>query len=518
MPEPDEASRNLSDLFGNLPTAASPSTGRQNREAREAPAPGSRRALREAAAREAAARESDTTPAHVTPPASTPIAPPAPAVPARSAARADDSFGSADVASEPAHAAPDRTEAPGAAPVEAHPSEADPSQADPNQADPEAASLHSLFAPEQHHDVPKKRRGRGCLIGLIIMLVVFGGIAAGGAWVWSQYGDRISDAMGWGEPKDYEPGIATGEVLVTIKSDDTGSQVSTALFEAGVTKTDRVFYDYLVAEKPSATFYPGVYTMQEKMTAAAALESLDDPANRMENTVRIGEGGTVASSLPQIVDGVGIPMEELQAAIQDPTVYGVQAETLEGWLFPAVYTFDPGATAQDVIGRMVARTQESLDEIGVSADDAQRVLTVASIVQREGHTADFDKVSRVIANRLDPANDETHGLLQMDSTAQYGYGLTHEGPVASWPWESVKNDQNPWNTYQHAGLPASPIANPSHAAIAAAQNPADGPWFYFVTVNLDTGETVFSATYAEQQAAEAQYRKWCEENPDGGCY
>ena len=122
------------------------------------------------------------------------------------------------------------------------------------------------------------------------------------------------------------------------------------------------------------------------------------------------------------------------------------------------------------------------------------------------------------AEGLDPANDETHGLLQMDSTAQYGYGLSHEGPVSSWPWESVVSDQNPWNTYEHAGLPASPIANPSDAAIKAAQNPAEGPWFYFVTVNLDTGETVFSETYAEQQAAEAEYAKWCEANPESGCY
>ncbi|MEJ1087505.1 endolytic transglycosylase MltG [Microbacterium sp. Mu-80] len=389
---------------------------------------------------------------------------------------------------------------------------------DDAKADDDPGSLNELFAPEQHRAVPKKRRGAGCLIGLIIVLVVLGGIAAGGAWVWSQYGDKISDAMGWGEPKDYEAGMAEGEALVTIRTGDTGAMVSTSLYDAKVTKTDSVFYDYLIAEGKSVTFYPGVYALQQKMTAAAALEALEDPANRMENTVRVAEGGTVRATLPQIVDGVGIPLEELQAAVADPTVYGVQAETLEGWLFPAAYTFDPGATAEDVVKAMVDRTRESLAAAGVTDADAQRVLTIASIIQREGHTADFDKVSRVIANRLDPANDETRGLLQMDSTAQYGYGLSHEGPVSSWPWESVVGDQNPWNTYAHAGLPASPIANPSDAAIKAAQNPADGPWFYFVTVNLDTGKTVFSETYAEQQAAEAEYSKWCEANPESGCY
>lgn len=494
----------LDSLFDNLPTAAS---RLPERTPREEPAPGTRRALRAARDNAEPAQTASEPVQTASEPAKTASQPAAsehpaspPTAPTPSAASAASVSAASPTGSDPAPVDPPTEEWP-----------LTPSREDGNQ-------LDDLFAPENHRGLPPKKRGRGCLIGLIIVIIVLGGVAAGGAWVYNTYQDKIDDLMGWGEPKDYEAGQATGEALVTIKKGDTGSPVSTALFNAGVTKTESVFYDYLVTEGSTATFYPGVYRLQKKMTAAAALKALEDPANRMENTVRISEGGTVASSLPRIVDGVGIPLADLQAAVKDPTVYGVQAKTLEGWLFPAVYTFDPDATAKDVIARMVARTQESLAQIGVPADDAQRVLAIASIVQREGHTADFAKVSRVIENRLDPTNDETHGLLQMDSTAQYGYGLTHEGPVSSWRWETVKNDQNPWNTYQHAGLPASPISNPSHAAIEAAYNPVDGPWFYFVTVNLDTGKTVFSATYAEQQAAEAEYRQWCKDNPDGGCY
>lgn len=375
--------------------------------------------------------------------------------------------------------------------------------------------LEDLFHahPDEDSDgrAPKKKRRTGCLVALIIVLAVIGGLVAGGVWAFNTYGDKISDALGWGEPADWEPGLAEGEVLVTIQDGDTGSPVSTALYEAGVTRTDEVFYDYLVKEGISVTFYPGIYRLQEKMTAEAALEAIQNPANKLENSASVGEGATIESSLPGMAESLGMPLEDLQAAVDaDPATYGVDAQSLEGWLFPAVYTFDPGVTATQVIQRMVDRTQESLDAAGVPAEDAQRVLTIASIIQREGLTADFPKVSRVIQNRLD-----IDMKLQMDSTAQYGYGSLHEGVVSS-SAEALEDD-NPWNTYVHTGLPVTPIASPSDAAIDAAMHPVDGPWLYFVTVNLATGETQFSVTYEEHLQGVEKWEKWCQENPDGGC-
>ena len=150
-------------------------------------------------------------------------------------------------------------------------------------------------------------------------------------------------------------------------------------------------------------------------------------------------------------------------------------------------------TAQDVIQTLVDRTVQSLDDAGVPVEDRQRVLTIASIIQREArYEEDLQKVSTVIQNRLDPDNQETFGLLQMDSTAQYGYGEMHDGTVSS--SDEALADPNPWNTYVHTGLPIGPIANPGDVAIDAAMHPADGDWLYFVTVNLDTGETVFTRT------------------------
>jgi UPF0755 protein len=100
----------------------------------------------------------------------------------------------------------------------------------------------------------------------------------GGFYVWNTYEDKIRAFMGWEEPKDYEDGIAEGDATVTIVTGDTGSTISTSLFQAGVTKTDTAFYDYLIKTGQNPDFQPGVYTLKQKMSSAAALKALKTPA------------------------------------------------------------------------------------------------------------------------------------------------------------------------------------------------------------------------------------------------
>jgi UPF0755 protein len=395
------------------------------------------------------------------------------------------------------------------------------------------ATLEDLFAGVETTDslgeVPppknKRRRRIGGWIALGVVLLLLGGTAAGGFYIWNTYEDKIREVMGWEEPKDFEAGMANGEAFVTVASGDTGAPISESLYEAGVTKTPEAFYDYLIDTGQNPPFVPGVFKMQLQMTSEAALAALLDPANKMENSAQLREGLTVEQSLPLLAEGIGLPIEDFQAAVADPAAYGVPVDPeivaaggqpLEGWLFPATYTFDPGVTAKDVISTLVNRTMQSLDSAGVPVEDRQRVLTLASIIQREARfEADMQKVSTVIQNRLNPENQETFGLLQMDSTAQYGYGEMHDGTVSS--SEEALNDPNPWNTYVNPGLPVGPISNPGDVAIDAAMHPADGPWLYFVTVNLNTGETVFTTNLADHNRAVAQWQDWCSENPDAGC-
>jgi len=482
-----------------------------------APAPLSRRALR--AARQQQAPAQDARPQEAAP--TERLAEPTPAEPVAEPTPAEPVAESTPV--EPV------ADAPSAEPV-AEPTPAEPSPAESADGDaatratlaevaadepgaPGGGSLEDLFAGAE---APPKKRRRGCLIALVIVLAIVGGIAAGGVWAWNTYGERILEQFGLDGPSDYEPGEATGEAVITIVAGDTGSSISPKLHEAGVTLQPDSFYDYLLENAKAPTFYPGTYRLQQKMTSEAALAALEDPANRLEYTAQLREGLTLEQTLPILADGLGLPVEDFEAAVADPSAYGVAADSLEGWLFPATYTFEPDTTATEVIRTLVDRTVESLDEAGVPQADRQRILTIASIIQREGRfEEDFYKVSRVIQNRLDPDNQETHGLLQMDSTAQYGVGEMHEGEV--WSSEEALTDDNPWNTYVHPGLPIGPIANPGDLAIDAAMHPADGPWLYFTAINLDPGESKFSETLAEHEQGVAQLREWCAANPDYGC-
>lgn len=517
--ENDGDGDSLRDLFANLPDPlaqeSAPRSGASRSPATETgPAvalpldtastsvPGSRRAAREAAAQQGSGTGAVIVPSEQTAavPDAIPAARPTPAQPAAVAWPLGDG-GVHDVVPERATVV---------------------SANDQPAASTPPSSLEDLFAADDDSissvgNPPRKKRRKGCLVALIILLVLLGGAVAGGVYVWSIFGDRISEAMGWGEPKDYESGLATGETLVTIADGDTGIDVSSALYRAGVTKTEDVFYDLLISTDETRSFFPGVYRLQEKMTAAAALDALFDPENKLENSVLIREGLSIAAILPILSESLNIPLADFEAAVADPAAYGVAGSSLEGWLFPALYEFtDPEVTAKDVIQRMVDRTRESLAAAGVPAGDEHRVLTIASIIQREArYEEDFFKVSRVIQNRMGPDNEETGGRLEMDSTVQYGYGQLHSGEAST--SEEARNDDNPWNTYMHPGLPAGPIASPGDLAIEAAMKPAEGPWFYFVTVNMDTGETIFTSTYDEHLGYVEQMVKWCEENPDSGC-
>lgn len=353
-------------------------------------------------------------------------------------------------------------------------------------------------------------RTRRIIISLSVTVALLGGLAGGGALLWGQYGDAISRALGWAE-LDY-PGPGEGEVVITISSGQIGSDVAATLAEHDVVKTAEGFTTYLIEQAPDAEFHPGTYALRAKMSPAGALEALSDPTNRRELTAMIPEGKTGEQTLEILAAATNLPLADFEAAAAKPQAYGVPAgvETLEGWLFPATYIFEPGTTAEQAVQRLVSEMIGVLDRLGVAEADRERVLTTASIVQREArHEEDMGKVARVIENRL-----QQDMLLQMDSTTQYG---SDDSTGTVWSSDEALAEDNPWNTYKHKGLPIGPIANPGEAAIQAAIAPPAGEWLYFAAVNMETGETLFTTNVDDHNEVVKQLLAWCEANPGKGC-
>lgn len=358
-----------------------------------------------------------------------------------------------------------------------------------------------------HHKKPKRKARIIALVSVLTVLILLGG---GAASVWVLYGERIAVELGW-VSNDYD-GEGHGEVIITIRSGDIGADVAETLAAAGVVKTAEAFYELLLKQHPPIEFHIGSYRLKSEMSARAALDALLDPENKVELRLTIPEGMAAADALQRAAELTGIPVAEFEAAVADPSAYGVPAEfpSIEGFLFPATYMLEPDDTAETIVQRMVDRMWQALDERGVSAAEAWRVLTLASIVQREAGSdlEDFPKISRVFLNRLEIGMN-----LQSDATVAYGTGNTHTVWTTS---EERANAANLYNTYANPGLPIGPIGLPGDVAIDAALHPADGDWLFFMPINLETGYTVFSHTVEEHEVAVEQLAAWCTEHRAAG--
>ncbi len=359
-------------------------------------------------------------------------------------------------------------------------------------------------------DGKRSTRWIGWLVGVT---TVFALIAVGGVYAWTTYEDKIREVFGWELPNDYSGSGNGVEAIVVIQSGDIGGDVAQTLEAAKVTMTFDAVYNYLLAN-PEISFQPGNYRLQQQMSAEAAITALQDPANKILNSVTIPEGTTAPAAYELIASATGLTVEELQAEAAKFVDYGVPAKapSLEGYLFPATYQFDPGTTAKDAIQRLVDEMYLRLDELGVAPEDRFRVLTIASIIQRESgpNIEDMYKIARVFQNRLD------QGIrLESDATVAYGTGNYH----TVWTTDAERQDaSNKWNTYANDGLPIGPIGLPGQDALDAAIHPADGDWLFFVTVNLKTGETVFSNNADDHSAAAAQLYAWCDASAENASY
>jgi len=313
--------------------------------------------------------------------------------------------------------------------------------------------------------------------------------------------------------EDYH-GNGEGEVTVTIPEGASGVDIGDILQQKGVVASGKAFTNAAKNNPKGSTIQPGTYKLKKKMSANSALQALLDPESKGDHTLTIPAGVSKQIVKDRLKKVGNFTDEQIEAAYADTAGIGLPAEAggnVEGWLAPGTYDVSENATPKDLIKKMVSQTVTRLKELKVPKEDYQKVLTKASIVEREVNREQYyGQAARVIENRLEQTDGETHGLLQMDSTVQYGLG--RYGGI---PSEAETQDaNNPYNTYVHKGLPPGPIGSPGEAAVKAVLNPPAGSWLYFVTVNLETGETLFASTSEEQKANTKKLNDYCSKNKE----
>ena len=357
----------------------------------------------------------------------------------------------------------------------------------------------------------KRRRGPGCLIGLVVLALLFGGLYLGV----TKGVDLIQDQFG-GTP-DY-PGPGTGEVLFEVKDGDVAAEIGRNLKKQDIVKSVDAFLDAANANPESNSIQVGTYTMRTQMKAEDALEILLDPANAVAASVTIPEGLRVEEIVERLAEETDFSKKQFQQVLADPGQLGLPDYAdgnPEGYLFPATYEFGPKAKPVDMLKAMVDRWRQAVADTDLEAKAEQlgytphEMMTIASLLEAEGRGDYTPKIARVIYNRLEnPDNGVTFGLLQIDATVNYA--LDRPGTVVLTTDEIESVADNPYNTYKQPGLPPGPIEAPGQAAMEAALNPADGNWLFYVTVDLATGETKFTDSYDEFLEFKQEFIEYCE--------
>jgi UPF0755 protein len=352
-------------------------------------------------------------------------------------------------------------------------------------------------------------KGKGCLAVILAAAV----LAFGGYFVWDQANSFVSTL---GEVPDY-PGPGNAKVTVAIPPGSSLDVIGGILVDADVVKSTKAWSQAVRSEDRAQSVQAGSYLLKTQMRAIDALRLLINPgSSRIRSRFTVPEGLRLSAQVDVLAKSTKIKKENFQTALKRPKSLGLPKYARnrpEGFLFPDTYELTAESTAISTIQQMVTQYKTVAREIQLESSAKKlkktpyQVLTVASIIEKEVNREEYRaKVARVIYNRL--AKDMK---LEMDSTVTYAENLKGTTTTAK-----DRKSRSPFNTYRYKGLPPGPISAPGKAAMQAAAQPETGKWLFFVTVNLETGETKFANTKAEHDQNVAEFQNWCQTNP-GRC-
>lgn len=298
-------------------------------------------------------------------------------------------------------------------------------------------------------------------------------------------------------PARHEP------VHVVIPAGATFRSAADALAQAHIIRWPLAFRTYASLAHRDRALRPGTYLLRPGMRWPDVLDAVTHGRGLL-HVMTIPEGWDLTLIVPLLARTLDADSDSVAAAVRDSALRRElvdPAPTLEGYLYPATYSFPDSTPPRVAVAIMVHEFERTWkpewtargDSVGLSRHEA---VTLASIIEREARLPEERPViSAVYHNRL-----RLHMLLQADPTVQYALGH-HVGRLY---YRDLTVD-SPYNTYRHAGLPPGPIASPGAASLEAAVTPADVPYLYFVAAA--DGHHEFRTTLAEHNEARRAVRE-----------
>lgn len=391
-------------------------------------------------------------------------------------------------------------------------------KAKPESVGPPRRGLSRAQRARKSRNDRKRRATRGLSLAALIVVVI--GTVFLGSKLWHSMSGSANDYAG--------DGVA--DVVIQVHDGDSTTAIAKNLQDHKVVATIRAFVDAAHKNEAISAIQPGFYKLRTEIPAAKAVERLADPENRVGKltipegrqlddiadvkTNAVTEGIFTLISQASCVELDGkercVPVDALRAAAQTAPAPALAVpdwasgpvaampndhRRLEGLIAPGTWNVDPAGSAQDILATLIGGsatlyTQSGLlDTAAAMQLSPYQILTVGSLVQREAKPQDFDKVARVIYNRL-----AEQRKLEFDSTVNYPLDRQEVATT-----DDDRAQTTPWNTYMRQGLPQTPICSPGTDALAAAEHPAAGDWLYFVTIDMQ-GTTLFTRDYEQHLA------------------
>lgn len=291
------------------------------------------------------------------------------------------------------------------------------------------------------------------------------------------------------------------DLFVRVQRGAGTASIARTLEQAGAIRYAWQF-DLERALRPRATLQAGEY----RFTKAATVHEVFSRLARGDiyyMEIMVKEGSNMYD-IGRAVENAGVmAADDFVRAAGDPSSIrdlDPHAPTLEGYLFPSTYRVSRSTTPAELCSKMTEQFRKQWKKLAAGRQvNVHRTITLASLVEKEtGIPSERPLVAGVFTNRL-----ERGMRLECDPTTIYAAlvenryrNAIHRSDLAS---------HNPYNTYQNAGLPPGPIANPGADSIAAALEPAETAFLFFVAKPGGGGHQ-FSSTLDAHHKATREYR------------